>query len=113
MHRITAALAAYMLSVTAQASCGAAFCMVNTGWSAQGAWTGAGTRFDLRYEYIDQDQPRAGKDKVAFGALPRHHDEGYTLNRNWIASVDHGFDQRWGVSASLPIVRRNHFHIHN
>jgi hypothetical protein len=31
-------------------------------------------RLDLRYEYIDLDQPLAGRERVSAGALPRHHD---------------------------------------
>ena len=53
----------------ARASCGAAFCMVNTSWNVQGAWTEPGLRFDLRYEYIDQDQPRHGSSKVGVGQI--------------------------------------------
>ncbi len=51
-----------LLATDAAASCGAAFCLVNTDWSAQGAWAESGARFDLRYETIDLDQPRRGRD---------------------------------------------------
>jgi hypothetical protein len=113
MFRFMAALAALASSAAAHASCGAAFCMVNTGWSAQGAWTEPGTRFDLRYEYINQDQPMSGKDKVAVGQIPQHHDEVSTKNQNLVASLDQGFGANWGVNVSLPVVSREHEHIHN
>ncbi len=113
MFRFIAAFAAFALSLAAHASCGSAFCMVNTGWSTQGAWTEPGTRFDLRYEYIDQDQPMSGKDKVGVGQIPRHHDEVSTLNQNLVATLDHGFGANWGVNVSLPVVKREHDHIHN
>lgn len=113
MLRTAAALAAFSFSLTASASCGAAFCMVNTSWDAQGAWTEAGTRLDLRYEVLHQDQPRAGSDKVAVGAIPRHHDEVSTMNRNLFVTLDHAFDRRWGLSVSLPVVDREHRHVHN
>jgi len=67
----------------------------------------------LRYEFIDQDQPRAGRDAVGVGEIPRHHDEVRTLNRNLIATLDYGFDAAWGVSFALPVVSRDHRHIHN
>jgi len=108
------ALGAWLLAAgPAQAACGAAFCTVNTNWSTQGEWTGRGGRFDLRFEYIDQDQPRAGSDAVGVGEIPGHHDEVRTINRNWIALIDYNFNPTWGVSASLPLIDRDHTHIHN
>ncbi|MBI5461292.1 MAG: hypothetical protein HY941_03810 [Gammaproteobacteria bacterium] len=100
-------------SVAAQASCGSAFCGVNTSWDAQGEWTQPGLRADLRFEFIDQDQPRHGSDKVAFGEIERHHDEVRTLNRNWLLNLDYGFDAHWGVALTLPVANRDHDHIHN
>ncbi|HEY2338091.1 MAG TPA: hypothetical protein VGI18_12060 [Burkholderiales bacterium] len=112
MFRIIAALAAFSISLAAHASCGSAFCMVNTNWS-QGAWTEAGTRLDLRYEYINQDQPRSGTGKVGVGEIPHDHDEVRTVNRNWVAALDHAFNANWGVNVTLPVVDRFHQHIHN
>src|SRR2546423_93295 len=73
----------------AGASCGSAFCMVNTNWNAQGAWIEPGARLDLRFEYIAQDQPRAGSRTVGVGEIPQHHDEIRTVNRNWIGTFDY------------------------
>jgi hypothetical protein len=101
------------LSLEGAASCGAAFCLIDTDWSAQGAWTGQGLRFDLRFESVDLDQPRSGRDRVAVGKIPRHHDEVETRNRNGVAGFDWGITPEWGVSATLPFVDRRHVHIHN
>ena len=99
--------------VTTQASCGTAFCGVNTSWDAQGLWNQPGLRADLRFEYIDQDQPRHGSDRVAVGELQRHHDELRTINRNWLLNLDYSFDEHWGVSLVVPYVDRDHEHIHH
>jgi hypothetical protein len=109
---LMAALAAGVAG-NAAASCGSAFCMVNTSWNAQGAWIDPGARVDLRFEYIDQDQPRAGSRKVGVGEIRQHHDEVRTINRNWIGTFDYMFNERWGVSATLPMVSRDHSHIHH
>ena len=97
----------------AGASCGAAFCLVNTDWSVQGAWTEPGVRGDLRYESIDQDQPRRGTHNVAVGEIPAHHDEVETRNRNLVGTLDWSFAPQWGVSLTIPYVDRFHEHIHN
>jgi hypothetical protein len=102
-----------MAASEVHATCGAAFCMINTSWSVQGAWTEPGLRLDMRYEYIDQDQPRHGSSKVGVGEIPRHHDEVRTINRNLLTTLDYAFDPRWGVSATVPVISRDHEHIHN
>ena len=101
------------LSGTALASCGSAFCSINTNWNLQGAWTEPGARVDLRYEYINQDQPMSGSNKVSVGQIPRHHDEVSTVNRNWLGTFDYAFDSTWGASITVPVVDREHLHIHN
>jgi hypothetical protein len=113
MKRVLLAALALGVAGEAVASCGAAFCMVNTNWNVQGAWTEPGARLDLRFEYIDQDQPRAGSRRVGVGEIRQHHDEVRTVNRNWLATYDYAFSEAWGVSATLPVIDRSHSHIHN
>lgn len=101
------------LAGPAAASCGSAFCTVNTNWNAQTPLTESGTRLDLRFEYIQQDQPRHGNRDVSVGEIPHHHDEVETTNRNIVVNLDHNFDANWGVSLTVPVVNRDHEHIHN
>src|SRR3954471_7083767 len=110
---VIVALATLSVVPAAHASCGAAFCSINTSWDVQGAWQEEGARFDLRYEYIKQDQPMSGSRKIGVGEIPRHHDEVETVNRNWLPSVDYTINRDWAVNALLPIVHREHLHIHN
>jgi len=110
------AFAGFVLTLVApfaNASCGSAFCTVNTNWSLQGIWTQAGPHVDLRFEYIDQDQPMSGSRKVAVGEVPAHHDEVKTINRNVITTLDYGINENWGITAVIPVVDRSHEHIHN
>ncbi|MBL8447731.1 MAG: hypothetical protein JNJ44_10010, partial [Zoogloeaceae bacterium] len=95
------------------ASCGAAFCLVNSNWSLQGPVSAPGLRVDLRYEFLDQDQPMAGRHQVKVGEVHRHHDEVATVNRNWLATFDYTIDQNWGLSVTVPVADRSHDHIHN
>ncbi len=116
LHRATAAGAvalAGLVPALAAASCGSAFCSVNTSSAFLGRALGGSTRVGLRFEFIDQKQPMHGTDSVGVGELSRHHDEARTLNRNWLASVEHDFGHDWSVALTLPIVDRSHQHIHN
>ncbi len=100
-------------ALSAHASCGSAFCALNTHWESQGVWTEPGLRLDLRYEYLKQDQLRAGRRKTQPEGVPDTHDEIQTFNRNLFLSLDYTFDQHWGGSVQLPWISRQHVHIHN
>ncbi|WP_167758627.1 transporter [Zemynaea arenosa] len=104
---------AALFPALASASCGAAFCTVNTNWTSETALADAGNAFDLRYEFINLNQPMSGTDTIAIGQIPHHHDEVRTLNRNVVATWSHSFVGGWGVSVSLPVSERDHIHVHN
>lgn len=99
----------------ANASCGTAFCSLNTDWDTQTPWDGqaAATRFDLRTEYIRQDQLRSGTDNTAVAGVTGEHDEIETRNLNWIASVSHAVSPSLSVALQVPVVNRDHTHIFN
>jgi hypothetical protein len=102
-----------VLAGPAQASCGSAFCSINTDWGAGTTGLTEGSTLDVRYEDIRQDRPRAGSRKVAVGEIPHDHDEVHTFNRNLVATYSHTWASGWGVSATLPFVDRDHLHIAN
>jgi len=105
--------AAAALSPLAHASCGSAFCAVNGDWASDALGLEAGSVLDLRYEYIPQDQPRAGSRRVGVGEIPNHHHEVSTTNRNLLVSYSRNFGNAWGLALQLPLVDREHLHIHN
>jgi len=108
-----AALSALGFQPPAHASCGSAFCLINTSWDTHGAWSQPGLRLDIRYERVDQNQPLSGSKKIAVGAIPEEHDEVRTSNRNWLANLDYTFNADWGMSLALPMVKRDHLHLEN
>jgi hypothetical protein len=111
---IFAAIACQLaISAPAYASCGAAFCSVNSDWGTHGTAYDPGMRVGLRYEYIKQDQLRAGSNKTSPQGLPDTHDEISTYNRNMLASLDYVADAGWGLAVQLPLLNRAHSHIHN
>jgi hypothetical protein len=100
------------LALTARvalAGCGCEFCPIDQG----SQWHEAKFTFDLTQQYIDQDQPRAGTEDVAVGAISSHHDEVRTINRATTASLGYHPVEAWTVAATLPYVSRTHEHIDN
>ena len=98
---------------TAMASCGSAFCSINTDWNAQTLWTENATQLDVHMEYIKQDQLRAGRDKTTASGEVGEHDEIETRNRNVIASLSHAVSSSVSLTLTMPVVSRDHSHIHN
>jgi hypothetical protein len=112
--RASTLAAAILLSAgAAHASCGSAFCSVNTDWASDALGLAEGAVLDLRYEYINQDQPRTGTRRIGVGEIPHHHDEVSTANRNLLVNYSRSFASGWGYSVALPLVDRQHFHVHN
>jgi len=102
-----------LLPLAAAASCGSAFCTINTDWDTQAPWQDDATRLDLRTEYIRQDQLRAGTDKTGATGTLGEHDEVRTLNRNYVASLSHAFSSSLGLALQVPLVSRDHAHVFN
>jgi len=108
------AFSIYAVPQNAFASCGSAFCSINTQWDVQGVTANSGTQIGLRYESIKQDQLRAGRDKVSINDLSGvEHAEIETKNQNWLLNVDHAINATWGISVVIPYVDRFHEHIHD
>lgn len=104
---------AALLPSYALASCGAAYCAVNSNWTAESAMADATDSFDLRYEYMNQDQPMIGSRQLYAGQVHAHHDEVLTQNRNLVAAYSHNFGNGLGLSISGAAGKREHRHIHN
>ena len=111
--RLAAAALFSAFALSAHASCGAAFCSVNTDWTSEATGLAEGSVFDVRYEHIRQDQPRAGSRRVGVGEIRKHHDEVRTLNRNLVGTFTHTFANGFGLSVSAPFMDRDHLHLHN
>jgi hypothetical protein len=102
-----------LLSFNAHANCSATFCSVNTEWDIQGVWADSGGRFDLRYEFINQNQLRSGSSAVSPLRIDGVIDEIKTRNQNVLATWDYNLTPALGFTFSLPLARREHTHIAN
>jgi hypothetical protein len=94
------------------ASCGSAYCTLNTNWDTQGLPSDPGTiRFDLRYEFINQNRLRSNKSPLSPENDTSDTLEQRTANRNLLASLDYTVSKDWAVSVAAPFVRRTHDHV--
>lgn len=96
---------------SAHAGCSSAFCSLEGPGSLSGI--GTGPRLDWRYEYIEQDQPRLRRDKLAVGEVRQHHDEIRTRNQNLLTRFEYGIGNRVAWVIEMPLVRRLHEHVHH
>jgi hypothetical protein len=97
------------------ASCG---CSLNTDYAAQGMGNAEGWTFDLRYDYLNQNQLRSGTGTISPSAAAQTTNpytpgnfaevEGFTANHYLTASLDYNNGQTWGVTVSLPYIIRDH-----
>jgi hypothetical protein len=92
-------------------ACSACGCTLSSDWASQGVAASRGWRFDLRYDFFEQDQLREGSDAVSrknFAFPSEREVQRYTINRNTMLSFDYSPDKDWGVGVSLPWFDRSH-----
>jgi outer membrane putative beta-barrel porin/alpha-amylase len=93
------------------ASCGQAFCPIETSTTAERHPYGGEFQFNLSYEFIDMDDPYIGTDSARVGEIPRPHDEEFTRNQTIKFSLDYGISSRWSVGLLVPFLDRLHQHL--
>ncbi len=100
----------------AGASCGTASCPLDVSRNQNHLLDAkpAALTLQLTFERIDQDQPRFGADKVAFGQIRRpDHDEIKTENNNVRLLAEYALNRRLSFSLTLPLLKRVHSHLAN
>jgi len=92
-------------------ACGACGCTLHSDWAIQGLGARPGWRLDLRYDYFNQDQLRAGTrsvDRNSFEIPNELEIQEKTLNRNLTAILDYSPNADWGVTLVVPVFNRYH-----
>ena len=93
------------------ASCGQAFCPIETSSLAERPLLSGHLSLNIVHEYIDSDQPRIGTSQARVGEIPRDHDEVFTQNHTTKFSLDYGITPRLSVGILIPFLQRHHRHI--
>jgi hypothetical protein len=92
-------------------ACSACGCTLSSDWASQGLASSGGWRFDMRYDWFEQDQLRSGTDTVSRSSFTFPTDEEvqqYTINRNVALSLDYSPGKDWGFNVTLPWFDRAH-----
>ena len=106
-----ALLAILLAAAPAAQACGACGCTLNSDWASQGYALKPGFRFDLRYDYFNQDQLRSGTKSVDRGSFDFPNDQEIqekTINRNLTLTLDYSPNADWGVAVVVPTYNRYH-----
>jgi len=106
------AIATLLLAASPSAqACGACGCTLHSDWATQGYAAQPGFRFDLRYDYFNQEQLRSGTRSVERSSfeIPNEMEiQEKTLNRNLTATLDYSPNADWGVTLLVPVFNRYH-----
>jgi hypothetical protein len=103
------------ISSHVQASCGSAFCSVNTDWNEHG-FNKQGWSTDFRYSYSRADILRSGSNQIVADPTAAPYNTGIeaenlrTINQSVMASLDYTYDNHWGGVVQIPYVMRDHTH---
>lgn len=100
-----------LVAAPAAQACGACGCTLNSDWASQGYALKPGFRFDLRYDYFNQDQLRSGTKSVDRGSFDFPNDQEIqekTINRNLTLTLDYSPNADWGVAVVVPTYNRYH-----
>jgi hypothetical protein len=106
-----ALFALLLVSAPAANACGACGCTLNSDWASQGYAVRPGFRFDLRYDYFNQDQLRSGirsVDRSSFDFPNDQEIQEKTINRNLTLTLDYNPTVDWGVAVVVPTFNRYH-----
>jgi hypothetical protein len=99
-------------TLLACASCG---CTLSSDWGSLGFSTSYGLKFDLRYDYLNQDQLRSGASKISpekASQIVNNGDpqevEKYTKNNYLTLGLEYNINPDWGINVQVPYINRSH-----
>ena len=89
------------------ASCG---CSIGSDWEDATFSQEKGFKFDLKYDYLDQNKLMSGRSSIsaAVASNQGYEVEKYTKNEYITASLDYAINDRFGLNFSLPYIIRDH-----
>ena len=89
-------------------ACASDGCSLSSDADAEGLSSTEGFRFDLRYDYLNQNRIRSGTGKVAVFPVAGHEQELYTQSRSLTAGFYYRWNAYWSVNVQIPYLDRAH-----
>ena len=86
-----------LAAASVSANCGSSYCSINTNSEVYFDAPDPGLSVNLRYEFVDLDERRAGKNKAVAQGEPGGHDELETINHNLVLGFDYVFVPSLGL----------------
>ena len=100
------------IAASACASCG---CTLSAEWDNLNFAGESGFKFDLRYDYVNQNQLRSGTDTISAADASQRLNRGepqevedYTKNNYVTLGIDYVFNPSWAINLQLPYINRAH-----
>ena len=92
------------------ASCG---CTLSSDFLSQGLKANKGFMFDIRYDYLNQNQLRSGTGTISSVDASQvdggsREVEQYTKNQYITLGIDYIFNREWSVNVQVPYIKRKH-----
>lgn len=89
-------------------ACASDGCSLSTDVDVEWLSSSNGFRFDLRYDYLNQNQIRNGTGQAAVFPVAGHEEELYTKNQTVTAAFDYRWNAYWSVNVQVPYLDRAH-----
>lgn len=109
------AIAAGLSFPTFALACASCGCTLDTDWESMGISGEPGFKFDLRYDYLNQDQLRSGTSTITPAAASQLSSNGnpqevekFTKTNSLVATLDYSNSPDWGINIQIPYLRRSH-----
>lgn len=113
-HRRDLLFACFTLtSASTYASCGSAFCTVDTHWDAQGLTHNEGLNLSLQYTWAKANRLRAGSTRIGADAPSTSGEEledKRTINQVITTDLAYAINPRWNIAVGIPLILRDHRH---
>ena len=110
---LTSILVGALLTPEVSSACASCGCTLSSDFLSQGLAAKHGFMFDLRYDYLNQDQLRSGTGTISPVDASKVDNgtrevEKYTKNQYITLGIDYIVNHDWSINLQVPYIKRKH-----